>query len=96
VAALTKAVGDFDGDGLQDLVVANNYNSETVSILLGNGDGTFQTAQSFGTGTGSKPSGVAVGDFNNDRKPDIVVADDVSNTVTVLINTSQPTPGPEL
>src|SRR5215467_13450791 len=52
------AVADFNGDGRQDLAVAN-YLSNTVSVLLGNGDGTFQPAQSFATD--SSPRSVAVG-----------------------------------
>src|SRR5713101_3535388 len=47
------AVGDFDGDGVQDLAVAN-YSfmplDSTVSVLLGNGDGSFQAARDFGAG----------------------------------------------
>src|SRR5712692_3099804 len=52
------AVGDFNGDGVQDLAVANNV-SDNVSVLLGNGDGSFQAARNFGAGIG--PSSVAVG-----------------------------------
>ena len=59
------------GDGIPDLVVAN-AGSNTVSVLLGNGNGTFQAQQTFATGT--SPSSVAVGDVNGDGKPDIVVA----------------------
>lgn len=43
------AVGDFNGDSLQDLAVANSSSGD-VSILLGNGDGTFLAAQNFGAG----------------------------------------------
>jgi len=43
------AVGDFNGDGVQDLVVAN-HNLDNVSVLLGNGDGSFQAAQNFRVG----------------------------------------------
>jgi len=45
---ISVAVGDFNGDTIQDLAVANS-DSANVSILLGQGDGTFLTAQNFGT-----------------------------------------------
>src|SRR5262245_58198441 len=54
------AVGDFNGDGVQDLAVANQ-SSNNVSVLLGNRDGTFQAAVNFGAG--AIPFSVAVGDF---------------------------------
>ena len=60
--------GDFNGDGRLDLAVANS-SSNTVSILLGNANGTFQAAQNFATGAG--PMSVAVGDFNKDGKLDL-------------------------
>jgi uncharacterized repeat protein (TIGR01451 family) len=63
-------VGDFNGDGRQDLAVLNTT-SNTVSILLGNGDGSFQTAKNFNCG--NNPSSLAVGDFNGDGKLDLVV-----------------------
>jgi hypothetical protein len=72
--------GDFNGDGKVDLAVANN-GSNTVSILLGNGDGTFQPAQTFATGAG--PRSLAVGDFNGDGKLDIVTAN--ANDMSVLL-----------
>jgi hypothetical protein len=80
------AVGDFNGDGKLDLAVADyGYygNGQTVSVLLGNGDGTFQAAQSFPAGTA--PNSVAVGDFNGDGKPDLAVANLYSGTVSVLL-----------
>ena len=73
----------MNGDGKPDLVVANRCYSNTVSVLLGNGNGTFQAQQTFATGT--SPCSVAVGDVNGDGKPDLVVANDVSNTVSVLL-----------
>src|SRR5437764_14902276 len=48
------AVGDFNGDGTLDLVVANSL-ANSVSVLLGNGDGTFQAARNFDAGLGSGP-----------------------------------------
>ena len=76
------AVGDFNGDGKLDLAVANE-GSDNVSILLGNGDGTFQAAVDYGAGT--DPDSVAVGDFNGDGKLDLVVANDDSNNVSILL-----------
>ena len=69
---MSVAVGDVNGDGKPDLVVAN-LGSNTVSVLLGNGNGTFQAQQTFATG--SSPSSVAIGDVNGDGNPDLVVAD---------------------
>src|SRR5437870_4893944 len=65
------AIADFNGDGKPDIAVANS-GSGNVSILLGNGDGTFQAAVNFDAGMAS-PSSVAVGDFNGDGKPDLAV-----------------------
>jgi len=70
------AIGDFNSDGKQDLAVANN-STRNVSILLGNGDGSFGPPQNLFAGTGS-PTSVAVGDLNRDGYPDLVVANDVS------------------
>ena len=65
-------MADFNGDGKSDLVTADD-DEHTASVLLGNGDGTFQAKQSFGTGAG--PTSVAVGDFNGDGVKDLVTAD---------------------
>jgi hypothetical protein len=75
------AVGDFTGAGRLDLVTANSYSNSTgsgsVSVLLSNGDGTFQTARNFATGLSNYtfPS-VAVGDFTGNGKLDIVETND--------------------
>jgi hypothetical protein len=60
-----------------------NSDSNNVSVLLGNGDGTFQAARNFGVG--SYPLSVAVGDFNGDGVPDLAVANASSNNVSVLL-----------
>jgi hypothetical protein len=81
------AVADFNGDGKADLAVAD-AGSNTVTVLLGRGDGSFVTAASPATGT--SPNYAAVGDFNGDGVPDLAVANNVSNTVTVLLTQKGP------
>jgi hypothetical protein len=77
------AVADFNGDGKLDLAVTN-YSYQTVSILLGNGDGTFQTAATYATGV--NPLALAVGDFNGDGIPDLAVLNSGSSgTVSILL-----------
>src|SRR5213592_817094 len=72
-----SAVGDFNGDGKQDLAVTN-ISTNSVSILLGNGNGTFGAPATFPVG--STPTSLAVGDFNGDGKQDLAVANLGSNT----------------
>jgi hypothetical protein len=76
------AVGTLDGDDVDDLVVAN-AGSDDVSVLLGNGDGTFQAALFFAAGDG--PASVAVGHFDGDTALDLVVANQGSDDVSVLL-----------
>jgi len=73
------AVADVNGDGKLDLVVANSCNNNNnclsggqVGVLLGNGDGTFQTAAVYGSG-GKEGVAEAIADVNGDGKPDLVV-----------------------
>jgi uncharacterized repeat protein (TIGR01451 family) len=69
--------GDFNRDGKMDIAVANS-GSGNLSILLGNGDGTFQAAQNFDSGM-AQPSFLAVGDFNGDGKPDLAFSSSSSS-----------------
>jgi len=75
------AVGDFNFDGNSDLVAANNA-TNNVSLLLGNGDGTFGEATNLSVG--SNPRTVAVGDFNGDGNSDLATANPTSNNVSIL------------
>jgi len=83
------AVGDFNGDGRQDLAVANS-SSNNITILLGNGSGGFTPAAGSPINAGSAPLYVAVGDFNSDGKQDIAAANIASNNVTILLNNCVP------
>jgi hypothetical protein len=83
------AIADVNGDHKPDLVVANS-GSNTVGVLLGNGDGTFQPVVTYFSGN-SHPDSLAVADVNGDGRPDILVANECSDnvcdsTVGVLLN----------
>jgi len=84
--ANSVAAYDFNGDGKLDLVFSSAPN--TISIYLGNGDGTFQAGliQSMDYA----PYGVAVGDFNGDGRLDLAVANADNNTVSILLQTATP------
>jgi hypothetical protein len=97
--ANSVTVADVNGDGKPDLIVANycigpsNCANGTVAVLLGDGDGTFEPAVSYGSGGGESVS-VAVADLNRDGLPDLVVANIVSNNVGVVINNDANDLGP--
>jgi hypothetical protein len=73
---------DLAHNGKLDPITANS-GSNTISVLMGNGDGTFGAAQTYAVG--SDPVAVAVGDFNGDGKLDVVTANEGNNTVSVLL-----------
>lgn len=84
----SMANADFNHDGWPDLAVTNSGDN-TVSILLGKGDATFQTQVAYATGAG--PYAVAVGDFNHDGNPDLAVTNFSGNTVSILLGNADGT-----
>jgi hypothetical protein len=74
-------VGDVNGDGKLDLVTANGA-GKSVSVLLGNGDGTFGSAQKVGPAGSS----VFVTDFNNDGFLDLAQLNATGTSIDVLLN----------
>jgi hypothetical protein len=87
------ATGDFNGDGNLDLAITN-ATSNTISVLLGKGDGTFAAKVDYATGI--TPQGVAVGDFNGDGHLDIAVTNSGSNTVSVFLGNGDGTFQPKV
>ncbi len=74
--------GDFNGDGHLDLAVADEGNA-TVSVFLGNGDGTFRARTDYAAG--NSPVWVSTDDLNGDTVLDLAVANKGENTVSVLL-----------
>jgi len=79
------AAADLEVNGIQDLVAANLDFPSGVTVLEGNGDGTFRKGVYYADG--AEDRFVAVGDFNGDHKPDIVVLDFLHSKAVVLLNT---------
>jgi hypothetical protein len=78
-------VADFNGDHIPDIATVNG-DTNTVSILINNGDGTFRSHLDFATGPG--PSGLAAVDWNKDGKMDLVVSNggaDAAHSVSILL-----------
>ena len=82
-APFSVAAGDLNGDGRTDLVTANSGTND-VSVLFGQGNGTFAPAVSYAAGT--NPVSIAIADLNGDGRLDLAVTNSVSNDVSVLLN----------
>lgn len=74
---------DLDGDGRPDLATANSLSND-VSLLIGNGNGTFAAIPPMAVGTG--PRSVASADINVDGSPDLVSSNGTSNNVSALLS----------
>ena len=82
------ATGDLNIDGKPDLAVLNQTDN-SVSVLLGNGDGTFVAAANSPLATGQSPTGITIADFNADGNQDIAVTDPQTDSVAVYLGLGQ-------
>jgi hypothetical protein len=78
------SIGDLNNDNRSDIVVAN-FGSDSIVVLSGFGDGTFLLGKTYPTGVRSTPIALALGDFNNDTRLDVAVADQSSNNIGVFL-----------
>jgi FG-GAP-like repeat/Fibronectin type III domain len=92
-APASMAIGDLNGDGHLDLAVAASPGLGTVSVLLGDGTGSFGPQTEFGAGVGGYS--VVMGDLNGDDHLDVAVANYSSDSVSVLLGDGTGSFGPQ-
>src|SRR5262249_46758916 len=76
------AIGDLNNDSIMDVVVTNGL-ANSITVLIGNGDGSFRAPVRYPVGLSPEP--VIIADVNNDQVPDIITANFNSNDVSVLL-----------
>ena len=79
--AFDVALSDLDGDGKLDLITVNDFE---ISVLIGLGNGEFEKARQFYGGSG--PVGLAIGDLDGDKRPDIAIANRFGGDVSLIFN----------
>jgi hypothetical protein len=87
-APFSVTVADINSDNKGDIIVANS-GSNSISVLLNTGNGTFTAQATYSTDSG--PYSVAAADVNNDNKTDIIVANYGANNFGILLNTGNGT-----
>ena len=83
-APQTAYTADVNGDGKLDLVTANSA-TNSVGVLIGNGDGTFNVQKTLSTGAGSSPRMVLIADINGDGKLDLISANRNTGTFGIFL-----------
>jgi hypothetical protein len=94
-APYSVAIADFNNDNQSDIVVTNS-GIDTITILLGYGNGTFVIKATYSTGTRSRPYTLSIGDFDKDNRLDIVIANSGISTILVLYGHGNGTFGNEM
>jgi uncharacterized protein (TIGR03437 family) len=94
IQAVQTVSADFTGDGKLDLLtlggncqVSTCQNNGAAQLRVGDGSGRFGSPAAYGVG--NNPGAMAIGDFNNDNKPDVAVTNGGSNNVSILLNNGQ-------
>jgi len=80
------STGDFNNDTFVDIIVAIP-DTNNIGILLGYGNGMFANVFKVSLNYGSSPFMIGIGDFNNDRKLDFAVANEDSDSLSILLQT---------